>query len=629
VPRTGLTPLGRIGPVAWVCAVLVFACATATGHAAGEYRTVEVDSLKIEFDSEWATRTSPGYLPLRVDITNRGDPRVIEIVVEGTRYFAAGRARSVGGTDVSQRVRLARGDRVRLTIPVPIFGTNENLRFEIRENGKTLERVGYSGFQSASAPADASALIVADRANATATLMGSWLRSMGAARAASSVSSGSAGTSRLTVTSSMPAIDFVLPPSRLPTNWLGYTSLRAVIVGPTEWTQLTDVQRTALLTWTACGGDLVLVEGDLPTSPPPATTPATIPATSPATAASPATTAAPPAGEPPVRAYFFGRIHRPTFAAITLSGLAPFLASAQTRQDANLALPANSARDWGAIARRGFRLPIPGLGGIPARAYVLILFVFSVIVGPANAWFLRRHRQQVLLVLTAPLISAVFILLLAGYVVAGEGRGVRGRIASFTMLDQGRNQAATRSSLSLYAAGLMPSGDLRVPRDVAVYPIGTDGTGTRERLVLDLTDAQQFSAGIMQARAPTNVEQIAFRPARERLTFTRAGSGATVVNALGATVTALVYRDGNTWRLLDERLPPGGKATLRPSGNGVANLVPTDLPLWSRIIHLAQHQPVGSYLAVLERSPFVEPGVPDVAERGSFHLVLGWPGGQP
>ena len=101
------------------------------------------------------------------------------------------------------------------------------------------------------------------------------------------------------------------------------------------------------------------------------------------------------------------------------------------------------------------------------------------------------------------------------------------------------------------------------------------------------------------------------------------------MNGLGATIRALVYRDGDTWRLLDERLPPGGKATLRPSGNGVANLVPRDLPLWSRIIHLAQHQPVGSYLAVLERSPFVEPGVPSITERGSFHLVVGWPGGQP
>ncbi len=579
--------------VAWVCVVLLFAYATAVGRAAGEYRTFDVELLKIEFDSEWAMRTAPGYLPVRVDITNLGGARVIEIVGEGTRFFRSSRAMTGGSTEVSQSVRLARGDRVRLTIPVPIFGTNENIRFEIRENGKTLERLNYTGFQGASAPGDASALIVADRASATGAMMGGWLRSVG----------GAAG--------SMPPMDFMLPPSRLPTNWLGYTSLRAVVLGPTEWQQLGDAQKNALLTWTACGGDLVFADGDLHTLLPDTTTPA------------------PPAGDGVVRAYFFGRIHRPTSASITASGLAPFLANAQRLQDSNLALPANTARDWGTIAARGFRLPIPGVDGIPARAYVSILLLFSVIIGPANYWFLRRHRQRVLLVLTAPLISAVFIALLAGYVVAGEGFGVRGRIASFTMLDQVRNQAVTRSSMSLYAAGMTPFGGLRVPRDVAVFPIGREGTGTSERLVLDLTEAQRFSAGVIQARSPTNVEQIAFRSARERLTFTREGSRTTVVNGLGATIAALVYREGDGIQSLADSLPPGGKATLRAGVPGATDIVPASLPLSSRFVHLVRHQPAGSYLAVLDRSPFVEPGVAGVAERGSFHLVLGWPGGQP
>jgi hypothetical protein len=618
MPATGPTMRGSHWRVVSVCVVLLVAYATAIGHAAGEYRTFEVESLKIEFDSEWAMRTSPGYLPVRLDITNLGAARVIEIAGQGTRFFRSTMARGAmgtGSTEVSQSVRLARGDRVRLTIPVPIFGSNENIQFEIRENGKLLERLNYTGFQSASAPGDASALIVADRASATGATMGGWLRSVGGA--AGPIAGGLPGRpatlvlGRPSTSTSTPPIDFMLPPSRLPTNWLGYTSLRAVVIAPTEWQQLSDVQKTALLTWTACGGDLVFVDGDLGTLMPSATT------------------AAGPADGAAARAYFFGRIHRPTSASITLSGLGPFLANAQKLQDSNLALPANTARDWGTIATRGFRLPIPGVGGIPARAYLAILLVFSVLIGPANYWFLRRNRQQVLLVLTAPLISAAFILLLAGYVIAGEGFGVSGRVASFTMLDQVRSQAATRSSTSLYAAGMTPSGGFRVPRDVAVFPVGTTGTGTHERLALDLTDGQRFSAGVIQARSPTNVDQIAFRTARERLTFTRGGSGTTVVNGLGATITALVYRDGDTFGLLDERLPPGGKATLRPSGNGVGNLVPRDLPLWSRLVHLAQHQPAGSYLAVLDRSPFVEPGVPGVAERGSFHLVLGWPGGQP
>ena len=155
--------------------------------------------------------------------------------------------------------------------------------------------------------------------------------------------------------------------------------------------------------------------------------------------------------------------------------------TAQKVQDANWALPANGARDWGTIAGRGFRLPIPGVDGVPARAYLSILIVFSLLIGPANYWFLWRKRQQVLLVLTAPLISALFIVLLAGYVVAGEGLGVRGRAATFTMLDQARQQAvharqhvAVRRRHDARPAGCASRGTS------AVFPIGPDGTGSRD-----------------------------------------------------------------------------------------------------------------------------------------------------
>ena len=47
-----------------------------------------------------------------------------------------------------------------------------------------------------------------------------------------------------------------------------------------------------------------------------------------------------------------------------------------------------------------------------------------------------------------------------------------------------------------------------------------------------------------------------------------------------------------------------------------------------RFLPLLEHQPAGFYLALLDRSPFWEPGASGVLERGSVHLVLGWPDGQ-
>ena len=237
-------------------------------------------------------------------------------------------------------------------------------------------------------------------------------------------------------------------------------------------------------------------------------------------------------------------------------------------------------------------------------------------------------RQRVLLVLTAPIISMVFIVLLAGYAVAGEGFGVYGRAATFTILDEVTKQAATRSTGSMYAAGMTPSGGLRFGRDVAVFTIGTSGTGTRERLSLDLSEAQQYSGGVIQARAPTNIDQVSFRPARERLTFTRGAEGVTVVNGLDATLTHLIYRDGDAAYRLDAPLAPGGKQTLTRGDVDPKQLVPATLAIGSKFIELVEQQPPGSYLAVLERSPFWEPGVSGLMERGSFHLVLGFPQGQ-
>jgi len=581
---------------------LVCLCATATARASGEYRVVEIEGLKIVLDSEWAPRSAPGYLPVRFDITNLAEARVIQIVGQGSRFFHSSRGGGrPGGFEILQPVRLARGDRVRLTIPVPLGADNESIQFQIREDGRTLERFNYSGFQSRAAAGDASALIVTDPSGAFGATATNWRRPI-AARARFGGPSPAGGGA--------PPLDFLLEPARLPTSWLGYTSLRAVLIRAADWEQLSAPQKTALLTWTACGGDLMIVDGNLD---------AVFPVAPGAVAFSPGLTA---------RAYFFGRMHVTTSASVSNRGLAAVLADAAKIQDLNWGLPANRTPDWGTIAERGFRLPIPGVAGVPARAYLSILIVFAIIIGPVNYWFLVRRRQQVLLVLTTPLISAIFIVLLAGYVVAGEGLGVRGRAVSFTMLDQARKQSATRTSASLYAAGMTPGGGLRFGRDVAVFTVASEGNGSRDRYTLDLTEAQRFSSGVIQARSPANIEQIAFRPARERVVFTSEGGGMSAMNGLDATITALVYRRGDAAYTLTAPLAPGGKGVLA-RGGAAAPFVPADLPLSLRFSHLFTHQPEGSYLAILERSPFWDPGVANIDERGSFHLVIGWPAGQP
>jgi hypothetical protein len=577
----------NLRPILCVLACLLFSVPA----IAGEFRTVEVESLRIMLDSEWSNQTAPGYWPVRFDITNLGEDRVLEIFGHGDRWWRTGES---GSSEIRQTIRLKRGDRQRFTVPVPIFGDNDSVLFQIRERGRTLESFTYAGFQSNKSLNESAALIVADPASPLGPAAAGWLRSVP-----------TASGYRIPPSAST-KLDFILDPPRLPSEWLGYTSLRAVFIGPKEWSQLSEIQKEALLTWTACGGDFMFVDGDLHTLLPDAQS-------------RPAGMIA--GGDNPIH-YYFGHIRLLSSVEIDAKGLTEILSPSKDLDDSRRTLPANRAPDWLYIGDRGFRLPIPGVAGVPAQSYMAILVVFSVLIGPVNYLVLWRKRRQVLLVLTAPLISMVFLVVLAGYALFGEGIGIHGRAESFTVLDQTTKRAATRATVSLYAAGMTPWNGLRFPKATAIFPTGADGRGSRDPESIDLTESQQFSSGIARARAPSNFEEISFRLARERLNFARSGENVTVVNALGSNINQLWYRSGGVVYTLPAPLRAGGQATMHAFGKIDSRTFPP------KFKSIADHQQDGTYLAYLERSPFLETGAPSVEERGSFHLVMGYTGGE-
>jgi hypothetical protein len=308
-------------------------------------------------------------------------------------------------------------------------------------------------------------------------------------------------------------------------------------------------------------------------------------------------------------------------ADITAAGFDPILTSLRPSREPDWSLPVNRAGDW-MTTTRSFRLPIPGVGEVRARSFLVILFVFAVLVGPANFAFLKRRGRQALLVLTAPLVSLAFVLLLGIYVVAAEGFGVHTRVASLTILDQARQQSVTRAVVSSYAAGRAPSSGLSFSRDTAVFPV--TAAGLPETLELDYSRTQHFTEGLLQSRTPANVESIAVGSARQRLLVTRAGTGLEVVNGLGATIRTLTVRDAATSYALASPLAEGGRATLQAVGAVLPSLVDTLHPAALRFDAIARERRPGSYVAVLDRSPFVEAGVTDPEERDSAHVVLGF-----
>jgi hypothetical protein len=592
--RRGTLAAALVATIAGVCSVSTPAWA--------EYRTFEAEGLRITFDSDWARETAPGYLPVRLEIANLADAREIEIVGTSRRYFR-GRFRNGASVAVRRSIRLARGGRVALTVPVPVGSDTESMQFEVRENGRTLERLGGWNAASGFVGMAASAILLVQPQSPFADASAAWPRSHYAVMPAPMPPAAAMG--------SLPPKDFVLAPARAPDDWLGWTSTSAVVLSDGEWRELNDAQRTALRTWVAAGGDLVLVD-------------------------SPLSALFPNEAPPDVRAsgdiadYFFGRIHLWSAEAIDALGFENVISMLEgAPADARVSLPINRTYDWNRTEGRGFRLLIPGVDGVPTRAYLIILLLFSVLIGPVNYVFLKRRRLQVLFVLTAPLVALAFIALLAGYIIIGEGFGVHGRAMTFTTLDQARKQAATRATASLYAAGMTPSGGMDFPSDVAVFPMSSDGGVSRDELRIDLTDSQRFTSGLIRARTASNVETIAFRTARERLGFERQGDQVSVVNGLGQTVTRLVLREGGKFYKLDSPLAAGSRAVMKTGNMPPATLLNNDTVGMLAFSPLVASQPDGSYLAVLERSPFWEPGTAGIEERGSLHLVLGTGVGEP
>src|SRR5262249_46762394 len=145
-------------------------------------------------------------------------------------------------------------------------------------------------------------------------------------------------------------LDFILDPARLPTNWISFTTLAGVFIGPKEWEQLAEPQKSSLLRWVACGGNLMFVDGDLKTIFP------ALESTN---------------GKP--QNYFLGQIYFPTLKDMETLGVAGLLPASAAITGAFWTLPASVAIDWGSIVDKGFRLPIPGIGGVPLRAYLVIL----------------------------------------------------------------------------------------------------------------------------------------------------------------------------------------------------------------------------------------------------------------
>ena len=115
---------------------------------------------------------------------------------------------------------------------------------------------------------------------------------------------------------------------------------------------------------------------------------------------------------------------------------------------------------------------IPGFGASPVEAFLGVITLFIVCIGPVNFWFLKKSRRLYLLPITVGIAALLTTVTMLVYALVSDGIHTRIRLQSFTTLDQRQEQhiASTHGRHS-YLASITPANGLVFPREMCVYPI--------------------------------------------------------------------------------------------------------------------------------------------------------------
>ncbi len=182
-----------------------------------------------------------------------------------------------------------------------------------------------------------------------------------------------------------------------------------------------------------------------------------------------------------------------------------------------LSLPRAGCGTWPASDTMVAEQPVPGLGKAPVLAFLLVMLVFALLVGPVNFLMLRRLRRPLLALVTVPALGLGTTVVMLGYGLFHDGFGARGVVRSWTLLDQDRHECVAIGARTLFA-GLSP-GSLSMGPDVLLLAPRAFQRAERrsaDRWRLDV-DTGILDGGVLPSRTTTPLLSAQQGVARQRL----------------------------------------------------------------------------------------------------------------
>ncbi|SET76035.1 hypothetical protein [Stigmatella erecta] len=230
----------------------------------------------------------------------------------------------------------------------------------------------------------------------------------------------------------------------------------------------------------------------------------------------------------------------------------------------------------------------------PLGRFLVLIFLFTLLVGPGGL-YLARRRGPVALLVGVPAVALLTCLLIIADSVLREGFVTHVARYSYSVLDRPRDRLIT-AAVAGYYANLSPRA-LQVPAQGVLLE---SEEGPDPELELDWSAGGMRTEGFLPSRTYVEWGELDVLPTRARLVVRPEGDAVKVQNALGAPLQAGVVRLGGVDYPLGA-VDEGGQTLASPAREvkPLSERLPVVSPLQGR------SRPSGSFWRPLEDGEFV------------------------
>lgn len=290
---------------------------------------------------------------------------------------------------------------------------------------------------------------------------------------------------------------------------------------------------------------------------------------------------------------------------------------------------------------------LPGVGLPPLSLLTAMLILVAAALGPIQFEQLKRRKAKPwrFLVIT-PILGIGFAIILLGFSLLSQGTGIRESVQSVTWLDQERKVASTIAGRTSFSGSLLAQSQ-RFGNEAVVVPAML-GSGSSDEYVyrVDLTRDYALSGHFMPTRIPASTALAASQSARAGLRIETENGSVFAMHDFEQDLLRLRYRDaaGDFYRPVEDRdVAPGERVLLEKVDQifevrlpvkaspppltlnyGLKEVADTNVGInYLRLPHLPPILPTRTWMAEVDRSPFLPDGGLRRTEEASAHVILG------